>query len=262
MNDKRRFQNIFKADGRSLIVAMDHGSGFDVYPALSNPAAVIEGVVQGGADALLSTIGLIKRFHVEMGAAGILLRMDGGGSQLSESPGFELLHNVEDAIRVGADGVVCMGFPGTSLETQTLSNIAALAGQCQNWGIPLMAEMLPGGFTNMDLHTAEHIRLAARIGVELGADFIKTEFTGSGETFRTVVDNCYQPILILGGSKLDDERALFSMVKSAMDAGGAGAVIGRNIWGHQNPRGLVEALSQIIHGNASIDEALHVLNAR
>ena len=100
-----------------------------------------------------------------------------------------------------------------------------------------------------------------KIGVELGAHIIKTKNTGSEETFRTVVDNCYQPILILGGSKLDDERALFSMVKSAMDAGAAGAVIGRNIWGHQNPRALVEALNQIIHGNISIDEALDVLNA-
>jgi DhnA family fructose-bisphosphate aldolase class Ia len=152
-----------------------------------------------------------------------------------------------------------MGFPGTPLEEQTLGNVAALAGQGQSWGVPLMVEMVPGGFTNFELHTAENIRLAVRIGVELGADFIKTEFTGSVESFRQVTENCYRPVLVLGGGKKDDERALFAMVKIALEAGAAGAVIGRNIWGHDHPQAMVAALNRMIHHNASVNEALDVL---
>lgn len=239
---------------------MDHGSGLNVYPALADPAQVIEAVVAGGADAILTTPGIVKQFPHELKSIGVILRVDGGSSELGGGRGeYKLLYSVEEALRLGADAVACMGFPGTSVEEQTLGNLATLAAHSQAWGVPLMAEMMPGGFTNFELHTAENIRLAARIGVELGADFIKTEFTGSADSFRPVTENCYRPVLVLGGGKKDDERALFTMVKTALEAGAAGAVIGRNIWGHPRPQAMVMALSRIIHHNASVDEAVNVL---
>jgi len=239
---------------------MDHGSGLNVYPALADPTRVLEAVVAGGADAILTTPGMARQFSHHLKSIGLILRVDGGSSELGSEPDrYQLLYSVEDALRLGADAVACMGFPGTPHETLTLGNVAALAGHCQSWGVPLMAEMVPGGFSNFALHTPENIRLAVRIGVELGADFVKTEFTGSAESFRPVTENCYRPVLVLGGSKKDDERALFMVVKSALEAGAAGAVIGRNIWGHAHPRAMVMALSQMIHRDASVDEALDVL---
>lgn len=251
---------IFRPDGRSLVVAMDHGSGLNVYPALADPARVLEAVVAGGADAILTTPGVVRQFSHHLKSVGLILRVDGGSSELGSEPDkYQLLYSVEEALRLGADAVACMGFPGTTHETLTLGNVAALAAQCQSWGVPLMAEMVPGGFSNFALHTPENVRLAARIGVELGADFVKTEFTGSVESFRPVTENCYRPVLVLGGSKKDDERALFMVVKSALEAGAAGVVIGRNIWGHAHPQAMVAALNRIVHNHASVDEALDVL---
>jgi class I fructose-bisphosphate aldolase len=251
---------IFRGDGRSLVVAMDHGSGLNVYPALADPARVLDAMVAGGADAVLTTPGIVKQFSHNLQSVGLILRVDGGHSELGSGfDEYRLLYSVEDALRLGADAVACMGFPGTPHETLTLGNIATLAAHCQSWGMPLMVEMVPGGFMNIELHTPEHIRLAARIGAELGADFIKTEFAGSADSFRQVTENCYRPVLVLGGSKKDDDRGLFTMVEAALNAGAAGAVIGRNIWGHAHPRAMVTALSQMIHRDASVDEALDVL---
>ncbi len=258
---ERRVERLFGDDGRSLVVAMDHGGGIHVYPELADPGRVIAQVAEGGADAVLANVGTIRRYAAELKSLGVISRMDGGGALLSTAPESRLLYSVEDALRLGADAVACMGFPGTPLEGETLANLAKLAGQCQNWGVPLMAEVLPGGFTHMELRTPENVQLVARIGVELGADLIKTEFTGSEDSFRTVVENCFRPVLVLGGSKVDDERALFAMVRSALNAGAAGAVIGRNVWGHRDPRALVQALSQLVHKDASVDEALEVLRS-
>jgi class I fructose-bisphosphate aldolase len=253
----RRMHRLFRDDGRSLVVAMDHGSGLNVYPALADPARVIDAVVAGGADAILTTPGMAKQFSHHLKSVGLILRVDGGSSELSRgSFEYALLFTVEDALRLGADAVACMGFPGTDREAQTLGNLATLAGQCHAWGVPLMAEMVPGGFSNFELHTVANIRLAARMGVELGADLIKTEFTGSAEEFRPVTDHCYRPVLVLGGSQKDDDRALFTMVKLALTAGAAGVVIGRNIWGHAHPPAMVTALGRMIHHNASVEEAL------
>ena len=258
---KRRVGCLFGDDGRSLVVAIDHGGGIHVYPELADPGRVIAQVAEGGADAILANPGAVRRYATELKSLGVILRMDGGASLLSKTPESRLLYSVEDALRLGADAVACMGFPGTPLEGHTLANLANLAGQCQNWGMPLMAEVLPGGFTHMELRTPENVQLAARIGVELGADLIKTEFTGSEDSFKAVVENCFRPVLVLGGSKLDDESALFRMVRSALNAGAVGAVIGRNVWGHRNPRAFVEALSHLVHGDASVEETLEVFKS-
>ena len=258
LGKNRRVHRLFGEDGRSLVVAMDHGAGIHVYPELSDPGRVIAQVAGGGADAVLANPGTIRRYSGELKPLGVILRMDGGGSLLSEAPESRLLYSVEDALRLGADAVACMGFPGTPFEAQTLGNLANLAGQCQNWGMPLMAEVLPGGFSNMELHTPENVQLAARIGVELGADLIKTEFTGSEDSFKPVVENCFRPVLVLGGRKMDDEQALFAMVRSALNAGAAGTVIGRNVWGHRDPRALVEALSHLVHMDASVEESMEL----
>lgn len=250
---------IFRDDGRSLIVAMDHGCGLDVYPALARPGPLLDEVLAGGADAVLATPGMVRQFSSELKSLGVILRVDGGSTQLTTAFECRLLYSVEDALKLGADAVACMGFPGTTLEADTLENIATLARESDAWGVPLMAEMVPGGLMKSDLRTPENTRLAVRIGVELGADFIKTEYLGPPESFRQVTEHCYRPVLILGGARTDDERGLFTMVRSSLEIGVAGAVMGRNVWGHPRPKAMVTALSEMIHHNATVDDALNIL---
>jgi DhnA family fructose-bisphosphate aldolase class Ia len=255
----RRMYRLFRDSGRSVVIALDHGMGSNVYPALANPAPVLEAIIAGGADAILTSPGVIRQFRDHLKSVGVIMRVDGGNSTVKGgSPDMRLLYSVEDALRLGADGVICMGFPGTVLESQTLGNLAQLANQCQSWGVPLMAEMLPGGFMNPDLGTPENIRLAVRLAVELGADIIKTSFTAPAESFRGVVENCYRPVLVLGGGVVD-ELSLLKMVESAIAAGAAGVVLGRNIWNHPNPRAIVEAVTRIVHESASAEDALEQL---
>jgi class I fructose-bisphosphate aldolase len=257
---KNRMYRLFADDGRTIIVALDHGSGANVYPALVESGAVIEAVIRGGADAILTTAGVLKQFGRHLRSVATILRVDGGNSDLEGGKrGPRLLYTVEDALRLGADAIACMGFPGTSWESETLANLANLVGQGERWGMPVMAEMLPGGFADTQRHTVENIRLAVRIGIELGADLVKTKFAGTEESFRQVTDHAYRPVLVLGGSVTKDARGLFTMVKSAMDAGACGAVIGRNIWGHAHPHAMVRALVRLVHAGASVEEGLDVL---
>ena len=50
------------------------------------------------------------------------------------------------------------------------------------------------------------------------------------------------------------------MVKGAMEAGGAGASIGRNVFQHRVPASMVRAIAAIIHGGATAKEAMEILN--
>src|ERR671923_9721 len=51
------------------------------------------------------------------------------------------------------------------------------------------------------------------MAAELGADLIKTEYTGSAESMRTVIEGCPAPVMVLGGAKLDSPDALYDMTR-------------------------------------------------
>ena len=100
-----RLNHIFRDNGRTLIVAMDHPALFGVMGGLERPGEVIQKVRRGGADALLTTFGAGKRFVREIGNMGLILRVDGGASALAQERGpLHLIHPIEDALRLGLEG--------------------------------------------------------------------------------------------------------------------------------------------------------------
>ena len=64
--------------------------------------------------------------------------------------------------------------------------------------MPLIAMMYPRGPKINDEKDPEVVAHAARLGAELGADIIKTNYTGDPDTFKEVVKGCPAPIVIAG----------------------------------------------------------------
>ena len=256
-----RLNHIFRENGKTLIVAMDHASVFGTMPGLEKPGEVIRQVRRGGADAILTTYGVGKRFVKEIGDMGLILRVDGGHSALAPEWGpLRLVYGVQDALRLGADAVGTMGMPGSQFQAQTLPYLSELIGQSAEWNMPVLAEMLPGGFEDPEtLWTPENVADACRIGAELGADIIKTTYTGDVDSFARIVEQVYVPIVVLGGSKSDDPRDLLEMIHGAMQAGACGVACGRNIYQSQDPAKMVQAIAAIIHRGATVDAALELL---
>ncbi|MEM3507663.1 MAG: 2-amino-3,7-dideoxy-D-threo-hept-6-ulosonate synthase [Candidatus Bathyarchaeia archaeon] len=260
---KIRLSRIFKKDGKVLICAMDHGSFAGPMKGIENPKETMRKVIEGGVDAFLLTPGLVKNFYEEIaGKASFILRIDGGQTIYSKKRGPPtLVSSVEEAIRLGADGVVTISFIGIEDEREEFRILGEVAEKCNEYGMPLLAEILPEPNEKIkNRYDAEAIKVAARVGAELGADFIKTNYTGDPKTFKEVVKSCPVPIVIAGGPKLDSDMQVLSVVKGAMESGAAGIAFGRNIWQHENLTALVKALSKIIHEEASIEEAIKVLH--
>ncbi len=246
---KLRMRRIFEEDGNTLILAMDHGA-FMPAPGLERPGKVIREVIEGGANAILTTFGLANRFAEEIaGKAGLILRLDGGSTVFGRG-GVSQLFKVEDAIKAGADAVACMGYIGSKLEMASLKNLANVASECERFGVPLLAEMIP---MKKDLKVAD-VKLAARVGAEMGADFVKTIFMRTRERYKEVVENCFVPIVVLGGEKMKNEEELLEMVKEAMESGVRGVCLGRNIWQNKDPKRITEKIATIVHGKNEQDE--------
>lgn len=255
VNNPRK-RRIFGPDGRAVIIAMDHSGYFGPLPGFEEPGPVLDAVVAAGADAILTTAGIAAGYAERFGRAGLIIRADGGSTRRDPNPpGQRQTFSVDQALRIGADAVACMGLIGFREEAASLRVLTDLAAECSRWGLLLMAEMLVRTGEGVPT-TAHDIAFAARIGADLGADWIKTSYVGPPEAYRVVTRSCYRPVVILGGEQEGDERRVLSSVAGALEAGAAGVAIGRNVWQHPNPAGMTRALLTLVHGGATVDEAL------
>jgi DhnA family fructose-bisphosphate aldolase class Ia len=241
-----------------VIVAMDHGMISGPLAGLERPGDTIAKVLAGGADAVLTTYGLARSFARQLAGVGLILRSDGGNTDIGPKTKTGAIDfTVEAALRLGADALAISAFPGAAREVESLQFLAQGVQAAHAWGMPVLAEMVPGGFdSGPEFRTLESIALAARVGAELGADLVKCPYA---EGFGQVASTVYAPVVILGGAKAGGERDMLAKIKAAIDAGGAGVAIGRHIWQAPDPARMTAAVVAIVHDNASVDEAMKLL---
>lgn len=254
---ERRLSHIFKPDGKALIVAMDHTAIFGPMKGLKKPGETIQKIVAGGADAIMTSFGIASHFSRELAPVGLVLRADGATTIIGEDEQAPIFFGVNEALRLGADALCVSAYPGgKGKELKSLEGLAAICREAHAWGLGVMAEMVPGGMNGgPEFITRENVALAARLGMELGADWSKVPYV---DDFRYVTESCYKPVVILGGSKRDDVAMLKEM-RTAMDQGASGGTIGRNIFEHDDPESMTRALVAIIHDDASLEQAVAIL---
>jgi DhnA family fructose-bisphosphate aldolase class Ia len=250
--EKRRMHHVFAADGRAVVVAMDHCITWGAVPGLVDARDAVRKVTAGGADAVMTTIGMGRAVRDEIGGAGSIVVLDSERSVVR--------YGVEAALRFGADSVELKVFPGSPADDK-LGELRELAAMADAHGMPLMAEAIPVSFTDVQAHTVKNIADAARICAEAGADFIKVPFAGTVQEYRAVIEAAFVPVLVLGGAPRADPVDALRLAADAMDAGARGVVFGRNVFQADEPTRIVAALCQVVHSGASIESAASVLTA-
>ena len=133
------------------------------------------------------------------------------------------------------------------------SSFPQVAEECQRWSLPLLAMMYPTGAL-LRQRGAEAELLAARAGAELGADIVKTSYTGDPQTFEKLVSVCPAPVVVAGGPRKGTTRDMLEMVGEAMDCGAAGVALGRNVWQSSDSARTTRALADIVHRGKKPDE--------
>jgi len=107
----------------------------------------------------------------------------------------------------------------------------------------------------IDEADAESLAHAVRIGEELGADIMKTAYSGDAESFERVVAATGRPVIAAGGSPRSD-REMLAQVRGAVEAGAAGVSMGRSVFQHETPGAMTAAVSAIVHDDATVETAL------
>jgi predicted phospho-2-dehydro-3-deoxyheptonate aldolase len=204
--------------------------------------------------------GMVRAGHRGSGGdVGLIIHLSAGTSLSPDPNAKELVCTVEEAIKLGADAVSIHINLGAETDKEMLRQFGLVSERCAEWQMPLVAMIYTRGSKIKNEYDVENVKLAARVGAELGADIVKVPYTGSVESFRQVVEGCPIPVVIAGGPKMRSDKDIFKMVEGALAAGAAGLSIGRNAWQHAKPDKMVQALSKMVHENASVQIAAEVL---
>ena len=246
--------------GRTVIAPMDHGVSDGPMKGIIDIDKTVESISQGGADAILMHKGIVEQGHRGYGKdIGLIVHLSASTSLAPNPNNKVIVTSVEKAIQWGADAVSVHVNLGSETESEMLQELGEISETCSYWGIPLLAMMYPRGQKVENEHDVELVKHAARVGSELGVDIVKTNYTGDPDSFKEVVEGALVPVVIAGGPKVDTDEELLQMVKDSIEVGGAGVAFGRNLFQAENPGKITRAISEVVHNNLEVDEALKFL---
>lgn len=265
---RRRLSRLFESSsGRTVITALDESVLGGPEGGLREMRSSVVEIAAGKTNAVLGYSGLFER-HPELDHVGGIL-------QVTTTPTYGaatqkvVISTVDIAVRLGMDAVAVHVNVGSKYEREMIQILGRTASECERYGMPLLAIMYPrtegrdGTADNFyelrDSAPEEYTRKvshAVRVGVELGADIIKTQYTGSTESFRRVVDVSYGvPVVAAGGPKRSASEALQAAAE-VMRSGASGIASGRNIFQRRAISSFVEAVRMIVHDNVEADIAI------
>lgn len=256
----RRLKRIMQKDNKTVIVPMDHGITVGPIPGITNMQNITDQLLKGKVDAILVHKGIAKRINID--GAGLIVMLS-GMSNLSPNVNSKVqVCSVQEAIRIGADAVSVHVNIGAQDEDKMIQTLGKVSEECDAYGLPLLAMMYPRGPKIQNEHDVNVVAHAARIGAELGADIIKTNYTGNIDSFKTVTESCPAPVVIAGGPKCKSMEEVLQTTSDALKAGAAGLSIGRNIFQCDSPTQIAKALSAIVHQNATVQQALKIFGEK
>ncbi|MHA1730188.1 MAG: 2-amino-3,7-dideoxy-D-threo-hept-6-ulosonate synthase [Promethearchaeota archaeon] len=244
-----------------LIIPMDHGLSLGTVKGLENMPKMINKVAEGGANAVIVHSGIAYAGHrgsqnIHGKDIGLIIHLSGSTS-LSPNPNLKVIVcSVEEALKMGADAVSIHINIGDGDEPKMMKDMGNISQSCRNWGMPLIAMMYPRGPKINSEHDPIAVNIAVRAGAELGADIVKTNYTGDIDSFKMIVGGCPVPVIIAGGPKLETTEEVFQMIVDSLEAGARGVAMGRNVFQSKKPEDMVRAISLLVHKGYSADEVL------
>ncbi len=250
-----RLRRLF-VGGRALIIAMDHGVSNGPVAGLEDIRTAVAQVAKGGATGVVLHKGVVRFAQESFDERLALLLHLSASTSLGPRPDRKVLvTQVDEAVSYGADAISIHVNLGGEDDPGMLEDFGAVAAACDRLGMPLLAMMYPRGENVKNPYDVEAVKHVARVGAELGADVVKTLYTGSPETFREVVRGCPVPVVVAGGPKLDSEQGALEMVAGSLAGGAAGVSMGRNVFQAKDPQRMTRALARILFDGASVAEA-------
>ena len=251
---KNRMSQLIQPDGHCFFLPIDHGYFQGPTRKLERPGETIKPLLPY-CDALFVTRGVLRSAIDPAQSKPIILRVSGGTSVIGNDLANETITtSIKEALRLNVAAMGISIFVGSDYERQTLSNLAGLVNEAEEYGIPVMAVTAVG--KELEKRDARYLALSCRIAAELGARVVKTYWCNDG--FDKVVNGCPVPVVMAGGPKCETELEVLEFVYDGIQKGAIGINLGRNVWQIEHPVAMIQALRAIVHEKAVPKQALDI----
>lgn len=257
-----RLGKLFRSKKNLVISALDHVVEYGVQPGIEDARAAIANCID--VDALLLPLFMLRRnadLFCEPKAPTPVVRINWSASfyyPLNYRQGVTTIcTTVEEAAQAGAGAVICSLFLEENChhtETENVRLFSEVVRQKERLGIPLIGECYVvehKEITPQQVH--DKVKRVSRIMVELGADLVKTFYTG--DQFHEVVANTPVPVFTIGAEKLETDLDVLKKTYDSIRQGARGIIFGRNIFMADNPPQLIKGLNAVINNGMKPEEA-------
>lgn len=249
-----------KGDGRYLGITVDHAMARGVLPGIDNIRDTLAKIVAGGPDAITMHKGIAENcFSPYAGKIPLVLKCSTFSPYQPDAD--TVVADIDEAVRMGADAASIGCIVCGDTQPGQIAAMGKMVKEANSAGIPIFAHIYPRGnqIPKEDFYKEEYAAYAARVGAELGVDLVKTNYTGDIKSFEKVAKACPTKLVIAGGQPGKDIQSYLQMTHDVLEAGAIGVTYGRFVFQYRNPAALIKAIASIIHGNASVKEAMELL---
>lgn len=266
---RKRLERIV-TNGRMLIIPVDDSLIFGPFNGLDNLSVTINLIAKAKPSAVLGYKGSFSLLSETENGLQIPFILNVTASTTTGRHIQKIKTcSVREAAIMGVDCVAAHVNFTSEYENDMLQNLANTISEADELGIPTLAIAYPRKIHNdgsddnyenekcsdIDTYTQRVCR-CVRVSVELGADIVKTQYTGSTQTFERVVKSALGRPVIIAGGPISEIRDSYKMAKDAIEAGAAGISYGRNTFNAKNIEAYIAGMKTIVFQNASINEAL------
>lgn len=238
---------------KTIIVPMDDSLTVGPFDGLYDIGGMVEKISNSKANAMLIYRGTFEQSINKLKGKAAILNLS--SSTIHSMPTYKrIINDVKQALIMGFDGVAIHINVTSDYEGEMLQEFGKISEACNYYDMPLMAIMYPRGESGSVVNNyyelkkkspekyKELVMHCVRIAVELGADIIKTQYTGSVESFRDVIHVAEGIPVLIAGSEFTDEKMVLNNAQEAILSGAQGVCFGRNIFNRENPSEIIEKL--------------------
>jgi len=247
---------------KTLVLAHDHGlehgpKQFSGVEERLDPREVFEMATHDAVTALAVGKGLAETYYPSYeDDVNLLAKLNGSSDLWMGDPYSPKNWSVDYAAELGADAIGYTIYPGVNKEPEMFEDFRPVQEAARDHDLPIAMWAYPRGQAVKSHRSESIIAYAARLGLELGADFTKVKYPRSkaamAQAVRAAADN---RVLLSGGSKTSD-RDFLELVEDCMDVGVSGLAVGRNVWQREDPEAILDKLDSVVFEEATAADVL------
>jgi DhnA family fructose-bisphosphate aldolase class Ia len=257
---QRRLRRLVPTSRPALWLPLDDGLISGPEDHLRDVRDLLHRDVLEHVTAVLGFRGMLSAAHRELVDTPTVMNLS-ASTTMTEHTRKAAVGSIIDAVLAGAEAVACHVNMTSPYEAEQLAMLGQRVTEAQTYGLPVVAFAYPRGRrpdgtdeNYADLREQEPekftalVRHCVRVAVELGASVVKTIYTGSAESFRTVVDSAMGVPVLIAGERLADAEEAITKAAHAVQAGAAGVAYGRQIFARPEPQPFLWKLRDALDG--------------